>query len=238
MERLADSRFLRQSLALFGCMMISAGSVRAEIILVPDDYRTIQEAIDAAAGGDEIIVAPGTYAERINFLGKAIWLHSAVGADATIIDGSGLYEAVVTCNYGEGPDTVFEGFTITGGDGYWGGGMYIHNSSPTVLDCTFTANYAAYGGGLCNFYETPIIAECTFIDNAAGSGGGLYSRTSDPIIRECVFLENIAGSFGGGVGGLGECEPDVSGCVFIGNMAQSGGAFHTQLTSPQFTDCL
>ena len=105
-------------------------SASAAIINVPGDFPTIQGAINAAAvSGDEIIVAPGTYPEAINFLGKAINLHSASGDPSnTIIDGTGKNNSVVLCISGEGPGTILEGFTITGGVGHpvgrRGGGMY------------------------------------------------------------------------------------------------------------------
>lgn len=82
------------------------GATRADTILVPKDYPTIQQAIDAAVDGDEIIVAPGTYREAINLLGKAIHLHSSDGPDVTTIDAAGLGTSVVTCAAGEGPDTI------------------------------------------------------------------------------------------------------------------------------------
>ncbi len=44
----------------------------ADIINVPGDQPTIQAGIIAAMNGDEIVVAPGTYFETINFNGKAI----------------------------------------------------------------------------------------------------------------------------------------------------------------------
>ena len=46
----------------------------------PPFYSTIQSAIEAAVPGDNVLVYPGTYNERINFLGKDITggLRSAV----------------------------------------------------------------------------------------------------------------------------------------------------------------
>ena len=78
-------------------------------------HTTIQSAINDATHGDEIIVFPASYLEKINFLGKAITLRSSDGADVTIIDGNGAFH-VVQCVSGEGPDTILDGFTITGGN--------------------------------------------------------------------------------------------------------------------------
>ncbi len=45
----------------------------AAVLHVPAEYPTIQAALNAAANtGDEILVAPGTYREAINYHGKAV----------------------------------------------------------------------------------------------------------------------------------------------------------------------
>ncbi len=104
-------------LSAFLVLGLVQASASAAVINVPGDFATIQGAINAAgASGDEIIVAPGTYPEAINFLGKAINLHSASGDPSnTIIDASGMFISVVQCISGEGAGTILEGFTITGG---------------------------------------------------------------------------------------------------------------------------
>ena len=54
---------------------------------VPADFPTIQEAIDAAASHDTILVAPGTYVENLDTLGKDLTLRSEAGPAVTVIDG-------------------------------------------------------------------------------------------------------------------------------------------------------
>ena len=44
----------------------------ADIINVPDDFETIQAAIDAAQDGDTVLVQPGVYVENIDFDGHNI----------------------------------------------------------------------------------------------------------------------------------------------------------------------
>ena len=43
---------------------------------VPQDYPTVQAAINASADGDTVLVSAGTYAERTDFLRKDITVES------------------------------------------------------------------------------------------------------------------------------------------------------------------
>jgi hypothetical protein len=210
-------------------------------LYVPADYPTIQSAIDAATAGYEIVVALGTYNEAINFHGKAIRLCSSAGPGMTIIDASGLNASVVTCNSGEGGDTILEGFTVTGGNASNGGGMYNTGSSPTVTNCIFTANTASRGGGMLNNQSDPTVTDCTFSGNSAGqSGGGMYNDTgSSPTVTDCTFTGNTALAYnGGGMYSCAESDPTVTDCIFTSNEAGSyGGGMHSSGCTPTVTNC-
>jgi len=223
------------------CPGPGSGSIR-------DPYCSIQTAIDNAVDTDEIVVAPGTYFESIDFLGKAIWLRSSDGAEATIIDGTGFFH-VVRCVSGEGPDTVLDGFTITGGnaDGSFpdslGGGMYNSESSPTVTNCTFINNAASRGGGMTNTSNSdPTVTYCTFTGNTATQrGGGMHNiSNSSPTVTNCTFSGNSASDSGGGMYNRG--SPMVTDCTFAGNTAGLFGGgmynlFHNQIISPTVSNC-
>jgi len=226
------------------------GAVRAgaaATLHVPGDFATIQACIDAAVSDvDECVVAPGTYHETINFLGKAITVRSSGGRDVTTIDATGLNGSVVTCASGEGPDTVLDGFTITGGTGTdvggstYGGGMHNDHSSPTIADCIFIRNSAWYGagGGMYNNGGSPTVTNCTFSLNGAttGNGGGMYNYYSSATVVNCVFSGNMTTSAGGGM--LNDhSAAAVANCTFTGNNAYAGGGISNIGGSPTVTNC-
>ena len=177
-----------------------------------DPFCLIQVCIDAVTGGDGCVVAPGTYFENINFLGKAITLRSSEGPEATTIDAGGS-GSVVTCNSGEGPDTVLDGFTITGGQG---SGMRNFNSSPTVMNCTFSGNADDLAGGMNNFGSSPTLTDCMFSGN---NGRGMFNEHSSPTLTRCTFSSNI----GGGMSNIFSSSPTLIDCTFNGNSATRGG---------------
>ena len=57
-------------------------------LLVPEEYSTIQEAIDYSIDGDTVLVSAGTYYENINFNGKNI---SVIGEDNEITIINAMY---------------------------------------------------------------------------------------------------------------------------------------------------
>jgi len=79
----------------------------SDVIIVPDDYPTIQAAIDHAKDGDTIKVMPGTYYENI-VVNKMLEIIGESGAYVTIIDGGGSGNVVhLACD-----GVKINGFTI------------------------------------------------------------------------------------------------------------------------------
>ena len=190
-------------------------------------FLTIQGAVDAAVAGDEIVVGPGTFNETLDLLGKALLLRSSDGPEATILDIDAMPRSVVTYTHGEGPQTIVQGFTISGaappGDG---GGMAIVQSSPTVIGCVFTGNAAGRDGGDMHVTagSSPIVTRCTFSGNAAGlHGGGVHCAFSSAVFSNCVFKDNSAVR-GAGMYLFEGLQVHLGGCVFSGNAAAEGGA--------------
>jgi parallel beta-helix repeat protein len=199
---------------------------------------SIQNAIDAAGNDDEIEVAAGTYLEVINFNGKAVRLYSSGGPEVTIIDASGLDLTVVTCENGEGANTILEGFTITGGDADRGGGMLNdQNSSPTVTNCIFTSNTGTYGGGMYNAYgSNSTVINCIFTSNTGTYGGGMNNNQSGPTVTNCTFSDNTAQEYAGGIYNT-LSNPSVTDCTFTSNTGKWGGGMRNDNSSPTVTNC-
>ena len=80
-------------------------------IYVPDNYTTIQAAVDNAIAGDTIIVRDGTYSENVD-VNKQLTIQSENGADKTIVQTVDSNDHVfeVTADY-----VNISGFTVKGG---------------------------------------------------------------------------------------------------------------------------
>jgi predicted outer membrane repeat protein len=204
-----------------------------DLLRVPQDYATIQAAILAAADGDQIEVAPGTYSEwGIQFLGKEVVVRSSDPADtavvnSTIIDGNGQ-DHIFLFTGGEGHTSQLRGLTLRNGYAREGGGISCLGSSPTIANCVITG---------CNAH-------------AAGLGGGaIYGRDSDLVLRSCTIVSNLAVNYGGGItlvtassgsGGIlaAPATPELLDCTIESNMASNGAGIFFSNVHPTMTNCI
>ncbi len=201
---------------------------------------SIQETINnhAVVDGDKIIVAEGTYIEKINFNGKNIILRSTDPnyPETTIINGN-QNGYVVTFNSGEDANCVLSGFTITIGYADYGGGIYCENSSPTVSNCILSGNHGE-SGGMHNAYSNPTLTNCIFKENFVDfAGGGMYNFESNPTLTNCTFSENSA-DYGGGMFNDEADHITLIHCTFSGNTADfAGGGMYNFESNLTLTNC-
>lgn len=164
----------------------------ARTLEVPAEFPSIQAAINAAAPGDTVVVAPGVYRENIDFMGKGITVTSRHPQDAavvgtTVIDGD-QKGSVVTFNRYEPPGAVLRGFTITNGSG------------ELQLSLNVLGGSARAGGGIRIGSESgPVIRSNVITGNRADLGGGVYACSiSLALVEDNCITENQA-LLGGGV---------------------------------------
>lgn len=219
-------------------LLCASLEAEAREIRVPADFATIQEAVDAAADGDVVRVAAGTYAESILWAGKLLALVGE-GPEATVIDPSLAPEGGRCLLLKDVPiGGRIEGLGCHNGVADFGGGVLISGGAPAVARCAFVGNTATQQGGAV--YAEPddraalAIVESVFTRNQTGLdgwGGALFVEGGAVHLARSSFVENIAGLRGGALSVRGGVEPSVTHCSFNGNQAgEMGGAIFAGVT--------
>ena len=215
------------------------------------DYTSIQPAIDAAVDGDEIIIHPGLYLEKIEFKGKDIVVRSTDLSSpsvvaSTIIDAEQT-GSTVTFDGSEPETAELSGLTIRGGGGataFTGGGVSGADSLAAIRYNHILLNRSVGNGGGLHHCHGDIIGN-TIEGNVAhtGQGGGLFN--CDGLVRCNLIVDNHAQLSGGGAahcngviencrvtsntavregGGFYSCHWIIRNCVIVGNYAEEGSA--------------
>jgi len=170
-----------------------------------DAHTIIQAGIDDADVLDEEVwVAKATYYEKIvmkpgvaiygGFLGNESQRDQRDWqTNETIIDGGGNGHTVTGAN-----DAILDGFTIQNGNvgalpypNNIGGGIFINETSPQIINCIIRNNTTQYGGGIGVYGGSSIIQNCTITGNTgAGGVGGIYCWNSSALIEDCSIINN------------------------------------------------
>lgn len=154
------------------------------MIIVPDDYSTIQEAINVANPGDTVFVENGTYYENV-VVNKTLWL-TGEDEETTFIDGNRT-GAVVKI---EGNNVAVKGFTIQNGDtGISAMGNYHgHNISYNIVTNNTKGIYHVVS-------SNSILSGNNITDNDYGVW---FSRSSNNTLSENLMNNNKYNFYVGG----------------------------------------
>jgi hypothetical protein len=226
--RIEGARFLKIAAACALFLTLARETATAATINVPADQPTIQDGINAAASGDVVLVAPGTYTEQIIFAGPPVKVASSGGPSVTTINGNG--GPVVTF----ATTGVLTGFTITGGvngtTAGAGGGILVKNStSPMIFGNIITGNSACRGGGgIAVDTSSPTIESNTITNNSqiaicsGGSGGGgilVEGEGAAMILDNTISNNSWSSGDGGGISLNGAGETVIMNNLVTGNLA-------------------
>jgi parallel beta-helix repeat protein len=215
MTNLGPDRLL-SSFAAFAAISFAAAGAHAEkTIRVPAEQATISKAMEAAAAGDTVLVAPGTYTDIV-LLKDGVILRSESGTpeNTTIAFGeppaTDQNQAVVSLQKCSN-STQLVGFTIDGLDKARRGVLVIGDGAPVISDCTirkatvgintarnaapyvqFTRTEACSLAGIHVQGGSGDIHDCDLSGNT--SYGLLVGGTTTPLrVRDCRIQTNKEG---------------------------------------------
>ena len=197
-----------------------------------DAYTSLKVALAAAANGDELWVATGTYtltptnnpAESFQLL-PGVAIYGGFAATETQLSQRNWVANVVTLsgdlmgddqpNFVNNSDNSYH--VVTGADDAILDGVTISGGNANGVDPD------SNGAGMLNNASSPSLTNVTFSGNSATSeGGGLYNTLSSPILTNVTFSGNRAAS-GGAIANWSSILVLTNG-TFSGNYAVNGGA--------------
>jgi hypothetical protein len=210
----------------------SSPAVARRTLVAPESrggLPNLAGALSTAAAGDTLLLKPGLYRGTYT-LAKGVSLVSIAGPDSTILDAAGGRYVFFGMNIDE--TTTVAGLTIQNGTrpgpNSGGGGFFLYQSSPRILNNIFRGHLGYLGAGVyANNNSNPLIAFNVFQDNEAHLGGAIAAYVGcAPLIYNNVIRGNKAVS-GGAILCLNS-SPVILRNTILANAAarQGGGAIY------------
>ncbi len=231
-------------------------------------YQHIQDGVNVSSSGTKIIVMQGTYFENVSINSKNIELTSTDPNNPSVVAATIIYggytDSVVKIT--DTNDVLIEGFTITEGYNWNGGGIYILHSGITINNCIIGNNSAYIGGGIYCEDSNAIVKNCSILNNRASEspesfGGGFYGDNSNTLIDNCIFIENVAEDSGAAIygcdgvisnsiirnnkipweghgGAISNCSGLIENCLIEGNYSNWGDGAGISRSSADIVSCV
>ncbi len=196
------------------------GQVDDESLRIPEDFATLQDAMDASQVGDVVCVGPGTWPGRVEVAdGRSIvgW----AGSGATFLDGSVAgSEPMIEIWWSSAWPITLQGLTLTGGQV----GILCLSSSLVIRDVVISTGPQSAGlpAGIDIEYSDVLI-EGLVLDGVVDSYASVASFYSSSI--EASDVEVIGVSAPGAAVTISTCSGTLDSWTFTSPYA-AGGALH------------
>jgi len=222
-------------------------------------YNHLQDALDAASGGDEIKVAEGVYKpdqglgitqgdRSVSFqLTSGVTIkggYEGFGKPDPNVRDIEVYETILSGDLNGNDESNFANNSENSYHVVTGGGT---NASAALDGFTITGGNAdgsdsdGCGGGVYNNNGSSTLSNCIFISNSAKDGAGMLNEyDSSPILTYCIFSGNLADVDGGGMLNAYNSSPTLTSCTFSANVAaaSSGGMLNYHDCNAILMNCL
>ena len=177
MPKLVSNIFLFAAIALIVCTFLAVPATAATLTVGSGgQFKTIQEAVDAAKPGDTVLVEPGTYTENV-VVNKPL----TITGNATVNAADSSKDVFLLAS----PGIHIDGLTITGGET----GVDVAG----VASCVLT-NITAHGNVFAVYLANTTNSDVSH-NNLANNGYGVYCDYAS----SNMIANNIAtGETGGG----------------------------------------
>ena len=241
------------------CLSLSAAALAQTVIYVDADatsgandgsswtdaFTDLQDALAAAAAGDEIWVAEGTYKPTdtgdftISFqMVVGVALYGGFAGTEALRDERDwtVHETILSADLNGDDDPAYplnDPLRMNSDNSYH---VVVGASGATLDGFTVTRGNAVAGsysdmlhcgGGLrCVGFTELRIQNCVFRENRAFGGGGLYTAMGVLVLENCTFIENEAIDLGGGAYVEEFSEVYAQDCVFERNSATGPATFY------------
>ena len=187
------------------------------VLEIPEDYPTIQEALDHACDGDTLLLAPAIYRESsLYFPPVDLVLRSWDPLDPEVVEATQINsEGREGLILAPGTEQMVWGISITNAKT----ALHNGNSSAIVSRCVFKNSVHA----IYSVYGKLTVTDCIVSGNSNDLGtSGIYGLETDAWISHCVITHNYSNRSSAGIDLTGNTAR-IEDCVISNNRGKYGG---------------
>jgi hypothetical protein len=195
------------------------------------DFVNIQEAFDASADGDTILIREGMYNgdmnRQIEWGSRNLTLLGDSSGDRPIVDCESSGRFLTLRDAVTDSTSRIAWLHVINGEGsagtQYGGTIACDYASPVIEDCVFSDCTGQYGGGVLVVSSEAKLVRCQFWNCSGEYSGAVSAAGGTPLVQDCLFVGNTASVQGGGIRLVSDGVPVVRGCTLVGNASPDGG---------------